>query len=353
LEFTFKSKLSPVDLEQIEAFYNNLELTQIEQHPLWHLDIESKNVKYFIAYENANIVCYSVLYEKKTGPVGFVNIRFGPLCKDPEHLISSLIEIAGHYKKRYFLFISIQPALFTGAVADLVEAKFHQAFKFKNTFDRNNWSSIIIKLDQDVETIFKNFSSGHKGAIKKALKLNTVVRQVESKNDIKELAKVFHKMELYRKINSYSIEFIESQFIRIYDFLKKKEKGFVLVVIDDSGVIIGGTINIFQGKGIRYFKGAADPDRRDIPIMHTAIFEGIKIAKSLGFQYFDLWGYNHYVGKNDQVYNINLFKKGFGGEFIFYPKIMNIQLLPFGRFIYNTTMTVKKTVHRIFSSKNK
>lgn len=349
MEFTYKSTLSPADIEQVEAFYNNLKLTQIEQHPLWHLDIDPKAVKYFIASENNNIVCYSVLYEKKVGPVGFANIRFGPLFKDPDHLIGSLIEITAHYKKRNFLFISIQLALITGTVADLVEAKFYQAFKFKNTFDRNNWSSIIVRLDQDIETIFQNFSSGHKRSVKKALKANTKVRLAESEADIMEFAQVHYKMQSSRQILTESKGDIEYQFMCLFDFFKKKDKGFILVVIDESDVIIGGTINIFQGDGVRYFKGAADPDKRDIPVLHTAFFESMKIAKGLGYQYLDLWGYNHYVDKNDQVYNINQFKRGFGGEFIFYPKIMYVQLLPFGRLIYNTMKGLKEKVKGVFS----
>ena len=353
MEFTYKSKLSHIDIEQIEVFYNDLDFATIEQHPAWHLDVDSKNVKYFIAYEKTKIVCYSVLYEKVVGPIRFANIRFGPLFHDREYLISSLIELRRHYKERLFLFVSVQLAIFTGADVDYIEAKFHQAVKFKNRFDRNNWFSIIVKLDQDADTIFKNFSSGHKGSVKKAIKANSVVRQAETRSDIKALVQVYYKMQLTRKINSESIEVIEDHFLNLFEFLKNKRKGFVLLVIDDSGKIIGGTINIFQGKGVRYFKGAADPDRRDIPVMHIAFFEGIKIAKDMGFQYFDLWGYNHYVDKNDQIYNINIFKKGFGGEFVFYPKIMHVQLVPFGRLIYETMMNLKKIANRILRTEKK
>ena len=342
MNFIYKSKLSSSDIEKIEAFYNTLDVAPIEQHPLWHMDVEPKAVNHFIAYEDEKIVCYSVLFEKIAGPLRFANIRFGPLSNDPEILISCLIELKQHYKKQSFLYISIQLANITGTDTDLIEAEFHQSAKFTNTFDRENWSSIIVNLDEDIETIFKKFRDMHKRSIKKAIKVNASVRRAESTEDIKKLAQVFHKMGISRKINTDSLVNIENRFVRIYDFLTKNDKGFILLVTNDSGTITGGSINISNGKGLRYFIGATDPDIKDIPVLHTAIFESMKIAKTMGFQYLDLWGYNHYVDKTDQIHNINFFKKGFGGEFIFYPKIMHIQLLPFGHFIYRMIMKLKK-----------
>jgi lipid II:glycine glycyltransferase (peptidoglycan interpeptide bridge formation enzyme) len=76
----------------------------------------------------------------------------------------------------------------------------------------------------------------------------------------------------------------------------------------------------FQVNTVLYFKGSSDPNSRHLPVLHMAIWEGIKMAKRLGFDFFDLWGYNHFAKENDQVFFINRFKKGFGGEYIFYPK---------------------------------
>ena len=71
MEYIFKKILSDTDIEQIESFYNSLDHAPIEQHPLWFKTVEPKDVNYFIAYENTEVVCYSVLIEKKIGPLKF------------------------------------------------------------------------------------------------------------------------------------------------------------------------------------------------------------------------------------------------------------------------------------------
>jgi len=351
VEYIFKKILSDTDIEQIESFYNSLDHAPIEQHPLWFKTVEPKDVNYFIAYENTEVVCYSVLIEKKIGPLKFAEIHFGPLFQDPEHLISSLIAITKYYRKKLFLYLTVQLARITDATTDYIEAKVYQAAKFTNTFDRNNWSSIIINLDEDLDTILKNLRSDHRRSIKKAEKANLKIRHAESADDIKELAAIYHKMESFKKFDSHSIAHIESFFTRIYEFITKKDKGYVILVTDDAGKILGGIINVLQGKRVRIFKGGADPERKNVPLMHTAVFESIKIAKSMGIPYLDLWGYNHYVGPDDQIHNINLFKQGFGGRFIFYPKIMHFQIFPFGRFVYNLLMKIKKKTTGIFPRK--
>jgi len=63
------------------------------------------------------------------------------------------------------------------------------------------------------------------------------------------------------------------------------------------------------------------------------------IAKEMDVKWFDLGGYNHFVGKEDQVYKINLFKRSFGGQFVFYPKKIYIKLNPLK---YYVTLLLRK-----------
>ena len=52
----------------------------------------------------------------------------------------------------------------------------------------------------------------------------------------------------------------------------------------------------------------------------------MKRAKDRGLAWFDLWGYNHHVDQNDQRHQINRFKKGFGGQFVSYPRPVDCSL---------------------------
>jgi lipid II:glycine glycyltransferase (peptidoglycan interpeptide bridge formation enzyme) len=108
----------------------------------------------------------------------------------------------------------------------------------------------------------------------------------------------------------------------------KQQVGKFVLVTDADGKVLGGIALVLQGKTVRYFKGAADPAIRNLPVLHLAIWESILWSKENGFSHFDLWGYNHFVDESDQVYFINRFKKGFGGTFTFYPKKMYFLFKP-------------------------
>jgi lipid II:glycine glycyltransferase (peptidoglycan interpeptide bridge formation enzyme) len=171
-------------------------------------------------------------------------------------------------------------------------------------------------------------SKGHKADIKKSNKLAMSVTELNSAQDFNCLMSIFENMHKKRKLNIDQQEFY---FLikNVKDFFIYKNVGKILIVKDRDGKIIGGIILAFQGSIIRYYKGASDPDYRHLPVLHLAIWESIQLAKKLGFNSFDFWGYNHFAKENDQVFLINRFKKGFGGNYLFYPKKMYFIYKPF------------------------
>ncbi len=59
------------------------------------------------------------------------------------------------------------------------------------------------------------------------------------------------------------------------------------------------------------------------------------MAKSRGLKFFDFGGYAVDVKEGDQLFDINRFKHGFGGELVTYPKTMLIYTTPFSKALYN------------------
>jgi len=84
-----------------------------------------------------------------------------------------------------------------------------------------------------------------------------------------------------------------------------------------------------------------------LPIMHLLMYEAIKNAHSEKFKYFDFWGYNHFAEENDQVYNINHFKKGFGGYYTFFAKRMNVDIMPNGYNIYKSLEFLREYLSKL------
>jgi hypothetical protein len=322
MQFEFRYNPGEPDLRSFSEFYNSMPSPAIEQYPYWERKT-GPGIRYcfFSAVENEERVCFAVVKEETKYIFKTASIEFGPLFADPDALIECLAAIHEYYKKQGMILCTVQLGIATGTEADYIEYKLNRKFPVTYVFDRNNWSSIRIDLNCSEEEIFKNFSKGHKSDIKKAIKSGITVVEQFTEQELETFAGIFIKMHEFRAL-SVNKDDASAMLGNLVQFLPAHKKGKILLVKDTEGNILGGIVILFQGNMVRYYKGAADPELRKIPVLHLAIWEAIRLAKQEGFKVFDFWGYNHYVNEDDQVYKINKFKKGFGGEFSFYPKKM-------------------------------
>lgn len=328
MQFDFSYELSQQDKKDFLDYYSLLVQKSIEQHPDWP-QIENADVKYsyLIARNRDKIACTAVIVENKSTFFPTAQLQFGPLSDNSDDLLSTLRALIAHFRRQNCISFTIQLGIPTGNNADFIEYQLNKDFKILSYYDRNNWSSLQLDLRKPEEEIFRNFSKGHKSDIKKAIKNNIQVNDVYTDGDWEELLEIFSKMNARRGLDKENKTFL-SLLKNVRYFFEFQNEGSVLMVRDVSGRVIGGILLAYQGTAVRYFKGASDPDQRHLPVLHLAIWEGIKMAKSKGYQYFDFWGYNHFVTENDQVFHINRFKKGFGGTYSFYPKKMYIIYKP-------------------------
>jgi hypothetical protein len=127
MEFNFAYELPPGQEEEINAFYHSLEQVTIEQYPAW-ARLEGGHVKncFFTAREEGRIVCSAVIRERKARIFRFALIPFGPLFSEPESLTAALLAIHDYYRRRGFVFLSVQLAMPTGSMADLVEYRLNK-----------------------------------------------------------------------------------------------------------------------------------------------------------------------------------------------------------------------------------
>jgi hypothetical protein len=334
VDFSFKKELSADEFAEVEKFYLSLSFCTIEQHPRWHVALAaSEDVTYFLA-KDKTLKAFAIITERTYAFFKIAKISFGPLFNDNDTLAQSIIAIKNHYQSIGFYYLSIQLAMPTGSSADYIEYKVNKEIKVDYVFDRENWSSLTVDLSVPVDDTFRGFSKGHKSAIKKAINDGTVTRKLTSDEEIDQFAGVFVKMQASRNLAGSGVDDTRSLFKNMHRFLTEQRLGFLLGVYDNAGVIAGGIIVIYQGDTARYYKGASDPDRRELSVLHLAIFEALKISAEAGRKVFDLWGYNHMVGEEDQVFFINRFKKGFSDNFLFYPKVMHISLKRNGHRLY-------------------
>lgn len=342
MQAIFKYDLDQVEVENIKTFCDSADYCSIEQSIGWtHMFCESK-ICYFYLIDEGAIKSFAQINEN----FRFASIIFGPVCCDKDLMINSINEIIHYYKNHRYIYLNIQMYLKSGHDSEYVEYAINKLHKVTYKFDNlNTKSSIEINLEDKQEDILNNLRNNHKRSIRKALQMNLKVTEVADQSELAAFFEIIVKMSKIRQheVGIYSLD----QLIKINNYLINNKKGLILLIKDVNEIILGGVILVYQGISVRYFFGASDPDKRDIPTLHLALYEAIKKAKTDNFKFFDFWGYNHFASEGDQVFNINHFKKGFGGSYIFFAKKMNISLIPKGYNIYRYLLFFKNIFKKI------
>ena len=336
MKTVFTYKLDNLESEKIVEFCNTADFCAIEQRLGFPEILYNTKINYFFLMDETGAIrSFSQINEK----FRFAHVWFGPVCDDVDLTIESVKIMADYYRRRGFWYIGIQPYRKTGFESDYIEYKLNSHLNIDYLFNTENTkASLEIDLSRSMEEIFSAFSKGHRSAVKKAQALGITVSERSSVEEWTSFMEIYLKMCAARKISNHTVLEME----RICGYLEQSNTGKLLLVKDADLNILGGSVFAYQGISVRYLLSASDPERRDIPVSHLAIYKAIEEAKSAGFRYFDLWGYSHFTQADDQVYLVNRFKKGFGGYFTFFMKKMNISLKPGGFRIYNTYNRIKK-----------
>lgn len=328
MSFSVKNKLNIDEHNNVLKFLNSLSFYCVEQHPGWNSNIEKYSQTFFLSTdEKGDINCFGNIILSK-GPFKTANINFGPAFKDYK-VLTEAIEFLHHYFSTHkFIFFSIQLGTYINVQTELLEYVINNSFKVRYFFTHaNSWTSICVDLKPSENDILRSFSKGHKSSIKSAYSKNNLRVSIENNTEnLRSFIDVYMKMETARKL-TFEKKRVIQLFESINDFIYENNNGFIEYIFDGD-TLVGGLIILNQGNSARYYKGASDPERRDIPVLHFGLFEAMKICKENGCTSLDLWGYNHFASKTDQLFYINRFKKGFGGDFTFFPKRMNFILKP-------------------------
>lgn len=331
IKYYFQDELDSNLKEKVLFLLQETRSASIEQNPDWlRLNNPSKKIIHFYALKGEELVSYSNIVENKL----VAQIHLGPICSEKEILISSLKSIRDFYLKKGFAQLEVQLAIETSQESDDIEYTLYKSTSFTQKFDITNWSTIVIRLDKDIDEIFKSFKKNHKGSIKKALKEGLTVRPIDLNEDIRDFALLYDKMYKSRGLVKNFPDTLDL-FRKLSKMFIEQKNGKILSVFNSKGKMIGGVVLGIQNSEMYYKYGASDPEYRKLPILHLALFEGIKLAKKENLSIFNFGGYNHFVKEGDQVYAINFFKRSFNGEFIFYPKRMYFELNKMKLLVFN------------------
>lgn len=331
IEYFFRDSLSDSEKILITKYLDSFDFVTIEQYPFWE---ENKKVNYFYMLENGDIKCYTKIYPYQIKSLNlFCFINFGPISKSIDYQLLSLEKITQHCRTQHFYCLTYSLASPIMETLDKLGSPGSEYTQNKRFAISENWSSLILDLNQEENVLLKGFSKGHKSAIKKAEKIGLTVSDLATKSELDQFMNIYIKMRESRKLN-VDRQNIKGTFENIYEIISTYSCGKILIIRDSNSDVIGGVVNFYQGRACRYYLGASDPVRRELPINHLAIWYSIRDAKSIGLAYYDLWGYTPDADEKSQFYHINTFKKGFGGTIITYPSRQYISIVKGGYIIF-------------------
>lgn len=344
MKFEWVNTLSEAQNSALKNLYFSLPLVHIEQFPRWNI-ISQENipVSYCLASEGDIVQGYVMVYEFQKIEA---RILFGPVVMSEEACIEIILEVIRYYKAKGVFCLQVLLGMGVGTNATHLQYSLYKKHKFKLFINRFNKATLILKLDDKTDDeLLKHFSENHRRAIKKAQKNNLVCRKISTISELTQFAEGYTEMFSRRGIK-LSVEQSIKSFASIFEWLKTEDLGFFMGVFEKENMI-GGILILFRGDRAEYYRGFTLPDERKIPIGHLSFYEAMKLIKEAKISYFDFGGYNILVSEDDQVYQINKFKKGFHGEYFFYPPILYFDLKPFGTIISRGLKKIKRGILKL------
>jgi len=176
-------------------------------------------------------------------------------------------------------------------------------------FTCEEFTTLVIDLTQDLEKIWQNMSrTSCRQTIKEAEKIGVKINLNQNYEEFFEINQLFRKK---KGLDTYS-ESVE--------FMKKYG---TLFTAEFDGEILLGHFYLEDKNNIRaLFSGSKrfNVDKKKVRLIANAnklsIWNTIKYAKDKGIQEYDMGGYYTGEKKDVQKENINIFKKGFGGNLV-------------------------------------
>lgn len=266
---------------------------------------------YFYGEEN-NTIKFAALIQGRRIPVGGVkySILRGPVCDDESELILGIKNIIKILGKGKTLNLRLNPYWDYPAGKD-VESHLRQlGFEIYTSQQDLHCQTITIDLSQSEEEIFQRCRKRTRYEIRKAQKVGLNVKIAETENEIKAFYRLLRKMERKKNLRIPGFAFILKLWTKV---LKDQNLGILLMTYFEDRPV-SGVIILRHGDRAVYSWGASEVDlEKPFPKNHWAIWKGILWAKAKGCRLFDLGGFTGKPG-NPLLENIDLFKRGFGGD---------------------------------------
>lgn len=279
-----------------------------------------------LAVEKDGCLVAGALMLLKRSPLRLASIAYvprGPLVNWDDKATTSILLDALHQTARQHraAFLRLEPPLRNTIQAQALLRN----YGFLQTRQTNQpRCTLILNLDADIDTLFSNLPRRARRDIRIGLSRGVEIRQ----GGAADLATFYELMQTTAKRGDFSSRSRKYYELEFQTFARFGHAALLLAMYE--GQTIAAQIPVaFGGYGAAFHGGSSDTHRH-LRANDLLTWEGIKWAKSRGCRSYDLWGLPDEVGelmqqgapipndRQDGLWGVYRFKKGFGGEVVYY-----------------------------------
>lgn len=207
----------------------------------------------------------------------------------------------------------------------------------------------MVTLEKKEEDLWMGLSGKYRRNIKKSQREGVTVEIFESGSDaVNRFYKVMEEVFLRTSYVMYGIDYFQ----KVWHTLSESKLAKIFIAKRD-GIDLGSYLVVYDEVGSYELYGGVTDAGRNFEAGYLLKWESIKHSNSIHKKFYDHWGVAKLIGeeydKNDELYQISRFKKGFGGQ---YTEFLPQQVLIFdnsgyliyqlGKRINSITLQIKK-----------
>ncbi len=184
-------------------------------------------------------------------------------------------------------------------------------------------STLVINVADNEEAVFNNINKKSRKLIRRAIRLGAEVDHNNQNVDM-----FYTLLSTTAKIKGFSIP-DKFFFEKMWDAFKDTGCRKLLFIKHGDEIVAGKMILAFRDRSMHLW-GGTTLKGREVFASYLSQWEAIKWAQNNGYKYVDLWGIKDQIGsmlyqgqlvpkdKEDGLWGIYQFKRGFGPEFEYY-----------------------------------
>jgi lipid II:glycine glycyltransferase (peptidoglycan interpeptide bridge formation enzyme) len=169
------------------------------------------------------------------------------------------------------------------------------------------WASIRLSLNQDVEQLLEQLDGKWRNLLRKGLKLQHAVLEVNTSNEINTILGHYERFQVEKGFDGVPQRIIKS----LVGTCNLDQTAMVYQTLCDETMEVSGFVIItYHFDTAMYLAGWSSPKGRKQQANSLLLWQAINDAKSKGIKWFDMGG----LTKNTPV-GVAHFKKGIGGDY--------------------------------------